>query len=333
MLQPGTILVAWMIIAAGCVQACAGPVQPASATAGYPPLTVPLPAVPPGSSHIVATGPGAFRPGQTVTIPRLPASGRPVTILSCVTAVRPPSFPVAGGDSVPFPWAGIRYGALAVTTWPPGATVLIDGMMAGRTPASFSRVSAGQHHIGLLLAGYLPDSLVVSVGAGTTGTVDVVLVPEETAPAGEVDAGGDLPAVEAAVLKYTNLERTGRGLPPLSWDGQLAAVALRNSREMDRRHYFAHVNPDGEDLFARLDRAGYRWKEAGENIIFSARLPADADPDLVGKSLVRLWMASPSHRSNILAPYYSLSGSGTVYEPDTTRTPHGFISTQLFAGI
>ncbi|MDD1719143.1 MAG: CAP domain-containing protein [Methanoregulaceae archaeon] len=330
-MRPGrtVLLLLFLVLAAGGM---ASAVQyPVSDIRGGLPDVLASPAV---TGTVTLTGiPAWYAPTDTVRIPRIPAGETGNSLLGTFLnrTPRKPSFPIPGGSAAPFPWTGLRYGSLSVTTHPSGATIFLDGGLAGRSPALLPRVSQGSHHVGFLLPGYLPDSRDVTVIAGLPTTLDVALVPEDTPQAEPVPDNGGLTRVDAAIAKYTNIERTARGLAALAWDSDLARVAVANSRDMRDRHYFSHVNPDGHDVFWRLGNAGYSWKEAGENIAFSARYQADADPDTVGRALVRVWMESLSHRENILAPYYTRTGIGTVFEHDTTLTPHGYIVTQLFS--
>jgi uncharacterized protein YkwD len=225
-----------------------------------------------------------------------------------------------------------QFGSLHVITSPQGALILVDGWSVGFSPVTVSGITPGTHRIDTYLAGYLPLSREISVGGMGTITVEMALVPVVSSINNNSVIPEGLPAIDAAIMKYTNFERSVSGLSTLSWDEDLAKIAIRNSENMRTRQYFSHFDPDGHDLAWRLENADYSFDAAGENIAFSAVPPADADPDEVGRHLVQLWMDSPEHRENILSPYYTRIGTGTVYEPDPNRLPRGYISTQLFSG-
>lgn len=119
-----------------------------------------------------------------------------------------------------------------------------------------------------------------------------------------------------------NAERTKRGVPALAWDARLAAIARAHSEDMARRHFFNHVNPDGEDPTARGRRAGYDCRKKlsstedriglGENLYeISGNAPVD-----VARQSVKGWMNSPGHRQNILERGYSKSGIGIAVSGD-----------------
>ena len=89
-------------------------------------------------------------PSSTTTaITRIP-SGNPESTL------QPTSLPASG------------YGALSVTTSPPGALVYLDGVMKGVTPATIPQVAAGPHVVLLVLDGYQDLTTTITVNAGTT---------------------------------------------------------------------------------------------------------------------------------------------------------------------
>jgi uncharacterized protein YkwD len=68
---------------------------------------------------------------------------------------------------------------------------------------------------------------------------------------------------------------------------------------MHRRRFFAHQSSGGPSLGMRLRRAHYRrYRLAGENL--AGGTGAFATP----KNIVLAWMASPSHRANMLNPRY-----------------------------
>ena len=58
--------------------------------------------------------------------------------------------------------------------------------------------------------------------------------------------------------------------------------------------YWAHTSPDGVTPWTFIEKAGYHYTTAGENLAKS--YPDDA-------SLVADWMNSPSHRENVLGDF------------------------------
>jgi stress response protein SCP2 len=112
-------------------------------------------------------------------------------------------------------------------------------------------------------------------------------VAEEAEPVPEVPAAGPLAEVVAA----TNVERARHGLSALTVDARLAAAAQAHSDDMVRRDFFAHANPDGQQVWDRAVAQGYAYRKVAENIAAGQRSAAE---------VVRGWMDSPGHRANIL---------------------------------
>ncbi|WP_369131110.1 CAP domain-containing protein [Modestobacter roseus] len=105
------------------------------------------------------------------------------------------------------------------------------------------------------------------------------------APAAPAAAG-----TEQRVLDLVNAERATAGCPAVIADPALAGVARAHSADMRDRDYFSHIDPDGQDPFARARAAGIQTARA-ENIAYG-------QPDAA--AVMAAWMASPGHRANIL---------------------------------
>ena len=98
-----------------------------------------------------------------------------------------------------------------------------------------------------------------------------------------------------------NDRRRTLGCPTLRWDDRLATVALGHSRDMARRRFFSHTNPDGRDPFDRLRRAGVGYQAAAENL---------AAGQITGAETFNGWMGSPGHRRNLEDCDYTRIGIG-----------------------
>jgi uncharacterized protein YkwD len=135
----------------------------------------------------------------------------------------------------------------------------------------------------------------------TCNDADAALTPD----------AGNLAAIGTVTVCLVNRERTSRGLKPLALQRQLSDASERFSARMVRETFFSHVSPDGTDMVDRLSRAGYihdnlsGWN-VGENIGWgtgSYATPAE---------MVKAWMESPGHKSNILKKDYREIGVGVV---------------------
>ena len=107
---------------------------------------------------------------------------------------------------------------------------------------------------------------------------------------------------ENKMLELVNLERTTRGFDPLTMDEKLRAVARSHSADMFQRGYFSHNTPEGQTPFARMDKAGIIYLEAGENLALAP------DVDIAHTGL----MNSPGHKANILNPDFTKVGIGCL---------------------
>jgi len=107
--------------------------------------------------------------------------------------------------------------------------------------------------------------------------------------------------LEWRVFLLTNIERESRGVPPLQWDDILGSAARAHCEDMVRNDFFSHTGSDGSTLGERITRAGFVWSMVAENIAGGQRTPEE---------VVRSWMDSPGHRSNILNPALTHLGVG-----------------------
>jgi uncharacterized protein YkwD len=101
------------------------------------------------------------------------------------------------------------------------------------------------------------------------------------------------------VLELTNLVRADHGLPSIRLDDGACRVAYEHSWDMDVRSFFDHVNPDGESPRERFARHGIDSPWVGENLARGQSSPEE---------VVQAWMDSPSHRENLLYPWWTHVG-------------------------
>jgi uncharacterized protein YkwD len=123
---------------------------------------------------------------------------------------------------------------------------------------------------------------------------------EESARFAEPRSPGD---AKTAILARINAMRAADRVPPLEADPALDRVAQSYSERMAAENFFAHVTPDGLDLKARLNKAGYVYRRAGENLGFAA------GPMAAQSSIEQ----SPGHRRNLLDRDFSRVGIGIAF--------------------
>ncbi len=108
-----------------------------------------------------------------------------------------------------------------------------------------------------------------------------------------------------------NAERIDHGLKRLEWDPRLADVATQHSRDMLQNDFFGHRSPSHGNLRQRLTTASYRAIVSRENLAL--------DQDLISAHLSL--MASPGHRSNVLASDVTHIGIGVVRQMSPEGPP------------
>ncbi|MBX3243665.1 MAG: CAP domain-containing protein [Acidobacteria bacterium] len=119
------------------------------------------------------------------------------------------------------------------------------------------------------------------------------------------DSGNNKNALENDIYIKVNRQRTRRHMNMLVWDERLAEVARAYSRQMARENFFAHADPKGRMVQDRIvDTDIIQWKKVGENLFWVA------DLDDFGTLAVNRWMASASHRENILDREWTTTGIG-----------------------
>lgn len=109
-----------------------------------------------------------------------------------------------------------------------------------------------------------------------------------------------LPAV---IVDLTNGERDTASLGILSRNSVLDIAAQLKAEDMAKNSYFAHYSPAGVSPWHWFGIVGYNFVHAGENLAIHF---SDSD------DIVDAWMASPSHRANIMNGNYTEIGIGTA---------------------
>lgn len=105
------------------------------------------------------------------------------------------------------------------------------------------------------------------------------------------------------IIALTNAERTNLGLPTLSYNAQLSSAALAKANDMFEKQYWDHFGPNGETPWQFIRGAGYTYVYAGENLAKGFK---------TSEGVVEAWMASPTHRANIVSSNYRDIGVAVV---------------------
>jgi uncharacterized protein YkwD len=116
---------------------------------------------------------------------------------------------------------------------------------------------------------------------------------------------------ESQLVALTNQARASAGLPALKVDATLKSIARWRSKDMAVRNYFDHAipNPPGGNVFKEMDRRGYCYHVAGENIGWN-----NASDSTATQKIMNAFMASPGHKANILGKAWDHIGIGAYKE-------------------
>jgi uncharacterized protein YkwD len=105
------------------------------------------------------------------------------------------------------------------------------------------------------------------------------------------------------LINLTNQDRQKYGLPILKQNLALNTAAFAKANDMFNKQYWDHFGPNGETPWQFIKASGYQYVYAGENL---------AKGFQTSEGVEQAWMASPTHRENILSPNYQEIGIAVV---------------------
>jgi len=107
----------------------------------------------------------------------------------------------------------------------------------------------------------------------------------------------------ANIIQLTNQQRAAAGLNTLNTNAKLAAAAQAKANNMFELQYWDHYGPNGETPWMFISAAGYAYVYAGENL---------AKGFSTAEGVHEAWMASTTHRENIMSVNYKDIGVAVV---------------------
>lgn len=129
------------------------------------------------------------------------------------------------------------------------------------------------------------------------------------------------------LISMTNSSRQKAGLPPLKNNSRLTQAALLKADNMLEEDYWDHYGPNGETPWQFILEAGYTYTYAGENL---------ARGFSTSEGVHQAWLASPTHKANIMNDKYTEIGiavvNGTLRGQQTTLVVQMFGSPGESAG-
>ena len=129
----------------------------------------------------------------------------------------------------------------------------------------------------------------------------------------------------AETVKLVNKARTSQNLPELAVNEKLVKAAEAKIDDMIKNDYFAHTSPAGITPWVWIEKVGYNYKFAGENLAINFSSAEDQQT---------AWMNSETHKKNILSPDYKEIGAavkeGIINGKPTTITVQEFGSQNIY---
>lgn len=105
------------------------------------------------------------------------------------------------------------------------------------------------------------------------------------------------------VIRGVNDQRATQNLSELVINNELSEAALAKGQDMFNDQYWSHTAPDGKEPWYFMKQANYTYKVAGENLARDFMTTGD---------MVKAWIASPTHRSNIMNPKFQQTGIAVI---------------------
>ncbi len=105
------------------------------------------------------------------------------------------------------------------------------------------------------------------------------------------------------IIELTNEERQKQGLQTVKADARLTSAAYAKANNMLEQQYWDHFGPNGESPWQFITASGYEYIYAGENL---------GKGFTTSEGIHQAWMASPTHKENIMGANYKDIGIAIV---------------------
>ena len=142
-------------------------------------------------------------------------------------------------------------------------------------------------------------------------------VEDENSSNSDDETTSTLPNTAQTVLDLINKARSEANVTPLQVNDLLASTAQAKANDMVENNYFSHESPSYGSPFEMMQNAGITYKTAGENIAGNSSV----------ENAVNSWLASDTHKQNILSNAYNYVGIG-ITKSDT----YGYVIVVMFIG-
>ena len=165
--------------------------------------------------------------------------------------------------------------------------------------------------------GSINDWYLVITPNNTVGMIRQDLLKKSENEENNNDTSSTLPNTAETVLNLINEERKAQGITPLQIDDLLNSTAQAKATDMVKNNYFSHESPTYGSPFEMMQNAGITYRTAGENIA--------GNPSV--ENAVKSWLASESHKQNLLSNAYNYIGIGIEESP-----AYGYVIVAMFIG-
>jgi uncharacterized protein YkwD len=156
------------------------------------------------------------------------------------------------------------------------------------------------------------------------GAFAVAAVTAASTAAGATRPETSLTRLDRTVVAAINRYREQHHLHSLEVSPELDRSAQQHSLEMGADGYFAHSSADGSAFWRRIERYYPSQHESywsvGENLLWSS-------PDVSTGRAMQMWIGSPEHKANLLAPRWRQIGISAVHVVAAPGTYHGLTVT------
>jgi uncharacterized protein YkwD len=169
-----------------------------------------------------------------------------------------------------------------------------------------------------------PDDIPAEVTPAVRGNSIIRIDSEDLAPVqAQSQVTAHVSELETIMFELVNTARKEHlpgwlGTASLKKHDRLAAIARGHSQDMLKRHYVAHVTPEGITAARRIGLYGISYVACGENIgIFYGDA---AHTRSAVEDIHNAFMSQPrsltNHRGNLLNPIWTHVGIGIAHNPD-----------------
>jgi uncharacterized protein YkwD len=157
------------------------------------------------------------------------------------------------------------------------------------------------------------DQFLVRVRGHLGGALALLVVVAVLAPVAGARTGQAARAnvkLQSGILQELNALRMSHHLHTITLSPSLTTAAAAHTKDMAAHGYFAHESQNGAEFWKRVKQyygsTGYGYWSVGENLLWSS-------PDVDPARAIKLWLASPEHRKNMLNPRWREIGISAVH--------------------